>query len=757
MSHLARPPELAMDGILTEIAGARVSSESLTLPKARQLYAYLESSVYPYAKLESPLRNGDGREGVIVEISVEVGQEPVHDIRSTEPVALLFSVEDDIYPEVLSLRLDFPPVPHINLRDREYPRSLCVYEEPYSQVSLTWTPTSFLERIRLWFRDTARGMLHREDQPLEPILMPGPRHLVIPSDLFSRGSDNAPEKLWIIPRYASPASEVFVAKRLDATTPRDQQRALPYLATTFQCAPQTHGVISRIPKSLLDLHDLMAAAGVDLLSGLRERMLTWSREDAPLDARLILIVFFPKTRSAGRPPEVSDIWAFLMPETIRNLGAALGFWQALPSGQIAGLIGTDIDRHKASTIDVFVLNPSFALNRFRAALINGYAPSDLRITAVGMGALGSQVVIKLVRSGFGSWTLMDNDHLLPHNVARHELPEPAVGFPKALAMQMLGNDIMEDRVVSDAIVADILRPGAKREQIQTALKSAALIIDFSASIPVARHLASIDLGVRRVSAFLNSHATDLILLAEDTDRRLPLDCLEMQYYRALTSRPELADHLNKEPGERIRYAQTCRDLTSNIPQDLVGLHSAIAARAIRRLAEDGDASIRLWCAGPDLSVTALAVTPAPMIEVTRGDWKIRTDGFLVDRISNLRLQRLPNETGGVLIGAFDLERRIVYVVDSLDSPPDSTEWPMLYIRGCKGLREQLQNIDRVTAGMLQYIGEWHSHPDGYGTDSSTDDRKVFQWLSEHMQMDGLPPFMAIVGGENVNWFVGSIE
>jgi hypothetical protein len=750
-----------MDANFIEIPGERVAAESLAGSKARELVAFLASDVYPYAKMDSPFRSGDGCEGVIADLYLEVGQEPVNDVHPIERVALLFSCADESYPEILSLRADFPQVPHLNLREHEYPRSLCIYGEPYPVVRLTWTPARFLERIRMWFRDTARGALHRDDQPLEPILMPGPKHLVVPADLFSRGNNDAPEKLWIVPRYLSPPSELpselLIARRTDKITRQERQQALAYLATTFQCPAQTHGVIRQLPKSLLDVHDLMVAAGVDLLSVLRERMLMWNRDEAPLGARLILIAFFPKTRTTGKPPEVSDIWAFLTVETIRQLGGTLGFWQVLPNGQVAALIGADIDRQKASAIEVFVLNPSFALNRFHAALVNGYAPSTIRITAIGVGALGSQVIAKLVRGGFGSWTLVDNDHMLPHNVARHELPECSVGFPKALAMQMLGNDLIEEQAVSDAIVADILRPRDKREHIEAALKNADLILDFSASIPVARHLAASNQGPRRISAFLNSDASDLVLLAEDAERQFPLDCLELQYYREIITRPELSDHLAEKNDKRIRYGQTCRDLTSNIPEDLVGLHSAIASKAIRRVAEDTNATICVWRTAPDLSIKALTVQPAVIREVAQGNWRIRTDDVLLRRVSALRTERLPNETGGIFIGAFDFERKIVYVVDTVPSPPDSTEWPVLYIRGCQGLPERLQQIDQMTVGMLQYVGEWHSHPDCCSTSPSADDSKVFQWLYEHMRVDGLPPMMAIVGeGGKVGWFLGSL-
>lgn len=746
-----------MDAKLLKIPGEQIPPESLQIAKARELRAFLETGAYPYATLESALRTPDSREGLFVQITAEVGQEPVYDVRQLEPVAILFSAADDWYPEVLSLRTDFPQVPHLNLREQELPRSLCLYEEPYPVVRLTWTPPRFLERIRVWFRDTARGVLHREDQPLEPILAPEPRHLVIPSDLFSRGSEGAPEKLWFTLRHCSSTSELVVAKRLDKVTPQEHSRGLGYLATIFETPPQTHGVIRRLPKNLFDVHELMAAAGLDMLATLRDRMLAWGKDEAPRNARLVILTFFPKSRSAGKPPEISDIWAFVTVETIRQIGATLGFWHVLPNGQVGALIGADIDRQKASSVEVFVMNPSFALSRYQAALMNGYAPVTMKLTAVGVGALGSQVVTKLLRGGFGSWTLVDNDHLLPHNLARHALTESLVGLPKVEGMQIFGNNILEEQAITGAIVADILKPQGKQEQIEAAIKASEVLLDCSASVPVARHLSALGIGPRRVSAFLNSDATDVVVLAEDLERKMPLDCLEMQYYRGILSKPELMGHLAKGTINRVRYAQTCRDLTSTIPEELVGLHSAIVARAVRVVAENPTASISVWRASPTMSVTAVTIMPSAVCEFTLGDWRIRTDEMLVERLKSLRRHRLPNETGGVFVGSFDLERKIIYVVDTIPSPPDSTEWPVLYIRGCEGLPERIESIQEATLGMLQYVGEWHSHPEGCSTNPSSDDITVFRWLTEHMSGDGLPAVMSIVGeAEAFSWFVGSI-
>jgi hypothetical protein len=58
--------------------------------------------------------------------------------------------------------------------------------------------------------------------------------------------------------------------------------------------------------------------------------------------------------------------------------------------------------------------------------------------------------------------------------------------------------------------------------------------------------------------------------------------------------------------------------------------------------------------------------------------------------------------------------------------------------------------------MLQYLGEWHSHPDGYGTAPSKDDYNVWAWIAEKTQEDGYPPVMLIVGERDLTWFVGSV-
>lgn len=309
------------------------------------------------------------------------------------------------------------------------------------------------------------------------------------------------------------------------------------------------------------------------------------------------------------------------------------------------------------------------------------------------------------------------------------------------------------------VVADVLSPKDAADTLRDKYLAAELILDIAASVPVARHLAlDVESPARRMSVFLNPSGTDLVVLAEDSGRTTPLDVLEAQYYRAAASHPALLGHLGVAPG-RLRYGRTYRDVTTTMPTHLVGMHAAIAAQGVRNALASDDASIRVWRCDPQcLSVMPTEIPPAAAERQRLGDWTLVIDAEVRTRLAKLREDKLPNETGGVLIGAYDLSRRIVYVVDTVPSPPDSAEWPTLYVRGSEGLLDQIGEITSRSGGQLEYVGEWHSHPAGCPPLPSADDLTVFTWLTEHMDHAGLPALMAIVAdGDASSWFLGEVH
>ena len=730
-----------------------VPPASLTLEKSQELAQFLQSRVNPFARLVECRAASKGgtvcSEAVVLDVDVELSQHPAHDIQRQERLAVVFFAKEETHPEVFALRKGFPTVPHLNLRPQDFPASLCLDERPFDDAKLDWGVPAFVERIRDWLAQTAKGQLHRDDQPLEPLLFDPVEDLVLPKDVLVGESGNAPQWLSITRITREEGLSTAIARRLDMT---NSQQDFNWVALVVSCPPQMHGVIRHMPRTLEELHDFVATSGLDLLEFLRSTLGDWLQGSSEvlervLNARLVLVVQLPKTRAPNREQiETVESRAFASKTSVKEVGQDIGVWD-LYQGTPGLLVQCD-EAKQGGTTTLIALNPRAAFTRSLAARVNGLErPSPASITAIGVGALGSQVVCNLVRAGFGEWTLIDNDVLLPHNLGRHSLYGFAIGFPKATALAEVLTGTIEGEQVAQGIVADVLRPGESAEQVRLALSNADVILDMSASVPVARHLShDPKVNGRRVSLFLNPSGTALTLLAEDRAHRVPLDALEMQLYRAILTNPDLSGLL--DAGGRLRIGQSCRDMSAQIPQDLVALHAAIGSRAIRNALNSDGPQITTWRVEEQgYGVSSTSVEPVQLCQDVVEDWMVHTDALLREKLLRLREERLPGETGGVLIGAYDMDRKITYVVDTVPSPPDSEEWPTTYIRGTEGLRRQVQKMSTATAGMLHYVGEWHSHPDGSRLAPSRDDRKVLTWLGEISESDGRPLVMAIVGDE----------
>ena len=734
-----------MNNEFCEIDGKVISASNLTFPKAKDFANAVENS--DYACLVECRRITSDREIIVFDAKVQVGQKTVHKIKRHERLAVVFEKSDTIMPDVLALRRNFPLVPHTNLRSKELPRSLCITEQHYSEWKLRLTGATFLENIRNWLALTAKGTLHAEDQPLEPLLLGSLGELIFPSDFFTRTADSEPFSITFLETGNQRA--VLIAERPE--TVDKNRRSFKYVATVLQSTPQPHGIIRSAPDNLLELREYLSQGNINLFRELRNCLIEWKekhKEKEMLDARLAIIVCLPKTRNRNSMPEEPELRAFLTAEPLKKVGTEIGLWTE-SDGYLRYLIPIDWNK-SGKKIQLGMLNPVLSFSREWGTRLNGLSSRDNRkITIVGLGALGSQVFMNLIRAGQGEWTLIDKDLLLPHNLARHALDGSSVGYSKAFKLAESANKTVDGEPIANSIVSDVLNPLESPEtldQLKEAFSTADIILDVSASISVARYLVhDVNSPARRISLFLNPRGTDVTVLAEDSERKITLDSLEMQYYRHLINEDHLEGHLQRKP-ERNRYAASCRDVSSTIPQDFVALHAAICSRAIHQLTSSGEASLSIWQADENqINVQRYSFLARNPIKCKKGEWTLCADEGFIDKTHEARTRKLPNETGGVLLGSYDMQRKIVYVVDCLPSPPDSEEWPTLYIRGYRGLRSHIEKIQQITVNELQYIGEWHSHPLGCSVKPSQDDRQVFNWLSDHMKIVGLPPLMLIVG------------
>jgi integrative and conjugative element protein (TIGR02256 family) len=724
--------------------GLPLPDPEFTSTCARDLYAFLKAGKHPHVQLVSVcsapefLKGYPWTEFLIIDVKAELHQLKRQDILSVERMALGFHPDDKRPPLVLSLRTDFPDVLHLNAMPWDVPRALCISDMAWPEERLLWTSMRFLENLRRWLSKTSQEENHAIDQPLEPVFIGDQGTIILPHDCTPLIGDGSHTTSLV--QVEGGPRPVY---RVTAGPVREPSASVACLV--ISAPQQIHKRILRTPTTLNELQAALFDRSFDLYADLRKQLLGFNN-DADLKKSLMLLIEVPLTRSQGAPVEQPNIWAVHILSSIADIGKAVGLWRISPdSGKYGPFYGKPFPIDE-DPVSIQVLLPLVMLNRTGAAFLSKRAPFPSSVCAIGLGAIGSQIVNLLARSGFGNWSLVDHDNLAPHNVGRHALFTGSIGHPKAREMATQVGSLIGNAAEAIPIVADVLNPGVNAGVLNEALLTASLILDFSASISVARSLANDGSAMaRRVSLFISPNGRDSIFLAEDVQRSIPLDVLEMQYYRALVLDEKLNDVL-ETPGEGVRHSRSCRDRTFVIPNDLVALHAAIGANSVHRLVRQDAAQIRIARVDEQsYSVSTVDVAVSPVCRQKVNGWDLILDDHVIERMGTLRKEKLPNETGGVLIGAFDMQRKYIYVVDVIDSPSDSQESPNCYIRGTLDLQADVQRYASLTDGQLVYIGEWHSHPRGCAAIASRTDEALVSSLHKLRSGDGHPALMAIVG------------
>ncbi|MDK2800007.1 MAG: hypothetical protein PWQ70_1626 [Clostridiales bacterium] len=740
-----------------DIGGLVVPIANLQSNKAKELALLLQSGLFDYAVLvECRIDNNNNADIVIFDIEVELAQKKVADIRPIERIACVFSHADDCIPIVYALRDDFPIVPHLNLMQNEFPRSLCLFEENYDDMKIGWSNNEMIIRIANWLSKTSMGKLHSPDQPLELLLANSTYTLILPENYFEAYSG---PRLYQFTEKSSPSGrKTFIAQPFNPKTV-----GKCYIDILLRCNPIVHGIIRKLPTNLFELSQILKEADIDLIKTLKKRCqellgigLTKEQYNS---YEFVLIICLPKLRATGADPEEFEVRAFILNSSILNLGTSLGVWgniDGLPPGIIFG--SEERDRI-GEDIAVYSLNVHETFSRRLAAHISGYEIMDCNIVMIGAGALGSHLLCNSLRTGFGQWTVVDDDDFFPHNIGRHVLNKEYIGYNKAISIAEFANTILQsDKKVVEGIPANILRPGTHENKVNDVLEKADVILDASTSVAVERYLAFYPSSdARRVSAFFNPRGTDLVMLIEDKKRQTTLDFLEIQYYRNLIYMPELEEHMKVEP-DKIRYSASCRDISNRIPQENIVMLSSICSSFLRKALNKEEGAIHIWHLDQDsfdVKHFRFDIFSNKVINTELG-WTIVVDEYLEKKLKEIRIGKLPVETGGVLIGSYDMSRKIVYIVDTIPSPPDSDEHPKSYIRGCNGLEYKVNKIKELTQGKLDYIGEWHSHPEGCSGNPSDYDIALLTWVTNYMVLDGHPGLMTICSDDGLNFYMSGV-
>jgi hypothetical protein len=257
--------------------------------------------------------------------------------------------------------------------------------------------------------------------------------------------------------------------------------------------------------------------------------------------------------------------------------------------------------------------------------------------------------------------------------------------------------------------------------------------------------------------FITPDGNAAVLLAEDAERTYRLRTLEAQYYRALIQEDWGKKHLSGH-ANTFWSGASCRDISAVLPYSRILGHASTLAEQVQAVAARRDALIRAWQRDPARgAITVHDVTVLPEKRIPLDDLDVFIDDGAEQQLRELRCRSFPNETGGVLLGYYDFNIKAEVIVAGLPAPSDSKASPDFFERGVAGLIDVVKDANTRTAGMVSYIGEWHSHPPGHSASPSGHDLVQLIQLALGMSDDGLPAVQLIVGEHALRILQGEVN
>jgi len=684
----------------------------------------------------------EGRTVAVFDVEVSLPNRVENDLSSTgvrrlEPVFLVFPADFPLKAPTVRLRPDFPSnFAHINPHSPGDHVPPCIFEGDVSELMHRFGIEKILDQLLLWLKKAAEGQLLDLEQGWEPT---------------RRGNPNA--------------SIEFDADALAQSLPKDGS-ILGLPAMLFQVSGTRHLTLGRVDEeagtfSLRRVRDTQAWTGTmpvfiacaPWIEGKPQVFGTYAA-DTVVDLPSLL----ERAKFLGIEPTSLGkcLGSVTFSSTYLTPSSSAWPWPGdfcmavvLAAHRPVHLIGTHRQvefvpylvrvpqRPAAPVIGDAVVEPVWQIHRVSPRLLavtSGFAAADIQqqVTVVGCGSVGSKLALHLARAGFGAQTLVDNELLSPHNMARHALLDPA-GWNKAEktreALAALGHD--KARAVARDVVTALTTQDANVVD-QVVPPATTLFIDTTASFRVAAamaqssHLSSEGLRVAR--AFLIGAGRAAVLLLEAPQRAVRIDDLYAHMGALCRTNSTLRAAIGGEgaTATEVFVGDSCRSLTLSMPDSVVSRGASLIASQVQHWLVDGfpaQAHLLVGTAAGDgigMEWHSNQVPDTDVLQVTgNGGWSVRVAGTVASTLRADSEQWSPRETGGALLGHVDALSRTIYIADLVPAPEDSERSPERFVLGTQGLGPALRRAHADSVGYLQYLGTWHSHPMG-GPHSPTD-------------------------------------
>jgi hypothetical protein len=716
------------------------------------------------------------------------------DIRKTEPIFLL--LERKLYPykapQAWSNRRDFPKdrLPHLNPKHPGSAANFCLHRGSIDSWFSEHNIIDYIQRIQEWLSDAASDRLIRKEDGFEATRIDDSIGYCIyePSRLQDKVKTewqlNRNKSGFSIVPYIllkNPEKEPLVGIKSSFTIKVEYPFAENIPAKIIELKKEINSLYSETNPSDRYLFGILAWPPKKMiykkffadLPNTLEKLVTISNEiEIPLESALYsylskdfqLLAGIPITLVIPRPQNILKSDSNL---ELLNFVIHYDKWTKSLKDQ------------KSLESKVSPMRQRSPLTMKRAKEISS-SPSDFdigKIVFLGCGAIGSKLALHLVKSGqCQKITFVDNDEVSPHNLIRHGLLNESLGKNKAFAMKDVVENIYyadKDSIKVDAINKDAISifVGKNHE----VLCQHSWLIDSTAAptirdVLVHENLPS-SLSVCRCEI---ADSGKLGFMSVEGSKRNPrLDDLLFYIFDLAIDHPEISNWLKSTKVQRdsnpdtileeISIGISCNSETMRLADDSVSFHASLFSLGFRKIAQKRSANNHgiLQISYNDIDLESNCVVQSYKIapvSVILGEndkkWQIRVMAEVQEQLMQCLRKSDRNETGGLLIGQIDPKKKIIYVTRILLAPPDSKCGPYAFERGVLDVPEQITKITQLSGGMINYVGEWHTHPKG-GKKLSPIDNEAVRKIKKVLDPVSRLTFVMIVTKEGLHPYIFS--
>lgn len=670
----------------------------------------------PFVGLRDSLKTWGKSIFICLEISLEKPSLGLFTgVNEKEKVWIFFS---ECYPSTnpeVFLRSEFPFVPHLTVI--EIPKigrikKICLSRIPEKDWWCGKTLVDLVLAIHDWLNDAASGNLVKPDDPFEPLIADFSLPVVELNVNRARVECANHKGLWKTTTQKFDLGEADTARFIVGSGKIET-------LVWYQSEEQSEAWVKR-PVNIDDMKSLMVSIGFE-----QQRFSYWINKGVPENTacRKIIVVGIRRSRPVlGRPD--SDEWV------------------AFDIERKSGLSNWKINTH--------LVHESFTQELSRK--LSGYSDTSTvkKVLLIGVGAIGSAISELLVRSGHITVKMMDHDRLQPHNLARHVLTQKEVGLKKAISLSQHFNNLFpSEKPVAEGLLDDLF--SFPQDKFLSLLKNVNIIVDCSASVAVLKYLSDIH-GLNKpiVSAYQIDQGLGTIMLYTPNGSDTPLNLIELtaiSEWRSVTSiRRWLTETINS-----VEIGGGCRSASAKISYARVMYGASIISNLLlewitkSELPEQGRADI--FHIPTQVSTESHSSVNNIAASMQRaGSWNIVIRKDVSNSLKLLATESPDCETGGILLGQADRQKKIIGIVDCIECVGVKSQTG--YHRFPDDLKYKLAKMEKQTAGMLHYVGEWHSHPASYACVPSSTDKSTMKELAALMVGDRLPALCAISNGND---------